>query len=149
MNSLKTHAASAKNSRSKSANGQAPFASLGKGHDMGNISPIGNRDTVADGLETFTAENQAWLVLLMESSGNDDLLLDGLHLYLDRASEARFLNTMKLEKCGEWVGNNAPARLQIRISEAARSSQHPAYAAFRAGLSRSGGLERAYPKAPV
>lgn len=116
---------------------------------MGKISPIGNRETVADGLDIFTAENQAWLVLLMESSSNDDLLLDGLQLHLHRASEARFLNSIKLEKCGEWVGNNAPARLQIRISEAARSSQHPAYGAFRAGLSKSGGLERAYPKAPV
>ncbi|MGF9564033.1 hypothetical protein AAIH70_11010 [Neorhizobium sp. BT27B] len=116
---------------------------------MGKISPIGNRETVSDGLDTFSVENQAWLVLLMESPSNDDLLLDGLHLYLDRASEARFLNSMKLEKCGEWVGNNAPARLQIRLSEAAKSSKHPAYGAFRTGLSKSGGLERAYPKAPV
>lgn len=120
-----------------------------KGHDMGNISPIGNRETVADGLQSFSAENQAWLVLLMESPANDDIILDGLHLHLDRASEARFLNSMKLEQCGEWVGRHAPARLQIRLSEAARSSQHPAYGAFRNGLSRSGGLERAYPKSPV
>ncbi|MGI2031853.1 hypothetical protein ACRQ1B_05615 [Rhizobium panacihumi] len=116
---------------------------------MGNISPIGNRETVADGLQSFSTENQAWLGLLMDSPTNDDVLLDGLHLYLDRASEARFLNSIKLEKTGEWIGNNAPARLQIRLSEAARSSQHPAYGAFRAGLSKSGGLERAYPKAPV
>ncbi|MEB2843336.1 hypothetical protein GAO09_14745 [Rhizobiales bacterium RZME27] len=116
---------------------------------MGNISPIGNRETVADGLQSFSTENQAWLVLLMEIPTNDDVFLDGLHLYLDRSSEARFLNTMKLEKCGEWVGNNAPARLQMRLSEAARSSQHPAYDAFRSGLSKSGGMERAYPKSPV
>jgi len=116
---------------------------------MGTISPIGNRETVADGFQSFSADNQAWLVLLMDSPTNDDIFLDGLHAYLDRASEARFLNSMKLEQCGEWVGSNAPARLQIRLSEAARSSQHPAYGAFRAGLSKSGGLERAYPKAPV
>lgn len=120
-----------------------------KGHDMGNISPIGNRETIADGLQCFSTENQAWLVLLMESPTNDDVLLDGLHLYLDRASEARFLNSMKLEQCGEWIGNSAPGRMQIRLSEASRSSQHPAYAAFRSGLSKSGGLERAYPKSPV
>jgi hypothetical protein len=29
--------------------------------------------------------------------------------------------------------------------EAARSSQHPAYQAFRTGLDRSGGLEKLYP----
>ncbi len=120
-----------------------------KGHDMGNISPIGNRETVADGLQTFSSENQAWLVLLMENPSNDDVLLDGLHLYLDRSSEARFLNSMKLEKSGEWIGSNAPGRLQIRLSEAARSSQHPAYGAFRTGLLKSGGQERAYPKSPV
>lgn len=116
---------------------------------MGSISPIGNRDTVAEGLQSFSTENQAWLVLLMESASNDDILLDGIHLFLDRASEAPFLNSMKLEKSGEWLGANAPARLQIRLSEAARSSQHPAYAAFRSGLSKSGGLERAFPKSPV
>jgi hypothetical protein len=33
--------------------------------------------------------------------------------------------------------------------EAAKSSQHPAYQAFRSGLSRSGGLERAYPVADI
>ena len=38
---------------------------------------------------------------------------------------------------------------QIRLMEAAKSSQHPAYAAFRSGLSRSGGLERAYPPAVI
>ncbi|MGE7370893.1 hypothetical protein ACQKKX_17780 [Neorhizobium sp. NPDC001467] len=116
---------------------------------MSNISPIGSRETIADGLQSLTAENQAWLMLLMESASNDDLMLDGLSLFLDRASEARLLNTLKLEQCGEWLGNAAPSRLQIRLSEAARSSQHPAYGAFRQGLARSGGLDRAYPKSPV
>jgi hypothetical protein len=31
--------------------------------------------------------------------------------------------------------------------EIARSSQHPAYSAFREGLSKSGGLDKAWPKA--
>ena len=66
---------------------------------------------------------------------------------MNRAAAARFLNTLKLEKLGEWLGNTAPARLQMRLMETARSSQHAVYAAFRAGLTRSGGLERAYPKA--
>lgn len=114
---------------------------------MANISPIGSRETVAESLSSFSAENQSWLTLLMENPTSDDLLLDGLHLYLDQASEAKFLNSLKLQKCGEWIGNAAPARLQIRLMEAAKSSQHPAYAAFRNGLTRSGGLERAYPKA--
>jgi hypothetical protein len=113
---------------------------------MANISPIGSRETVAESLSNFSAENQSWLTLLMDNPTSDDLLLDGLHLYLDQASEAKFLNSLKLQKCGEWIGNTAPARLQIRLTEAAKSSQHPAYAAFRDGLTRSGGLERAYPK---
>lgn len=113
---------------------------------MANISPIGSRETVAESLASFSAENQSWLVLLMDNPTSDDLLLDGLHLYLDQASEAKFLNSLKLQKCGEWIGGTAPARLQIRLMEAAKSSQHPAYAAFRDGLTRSGGLERAYPK---
>jgi hypothetical protein len=33
--------------------------------------------------------------------------------------------------------------------EASRSSQHPAYAAFRTGLTRSGGLEKAYPTSKI
>ena len=114
---------------------------------MANISPIGSRETVAESLASLSAEQQGWLTLLMENPTSDDLLLDGLHLYLDQASEARFLNSLKLQKCGEWLGNTAPARLQMRLMEAAKSSQHPAYLAFRDGLARSGGLERAYPRA--
>lgn len=116
---------------------------------MSNISPIGSRETVAESLGGFSTENQAWLKLLMDNPTSDDLLLEGLHLYLDQASEAKFLNSLKLEKCGEWIGNNAPARLQIRLAEAAKSSQHPAYKAFKDGLTRSGGMERAYPKASI
>ncbi|MEQ1405777.1 hypothetical protein ABK249_12610 [Neorhizobium sp. Rsf11] len=116
---------------------------------MASISPIGSRETVAESLAGFSPESQSWLTLLMDNPTSDDLLLDGLHLYLDQASEARFLNSLKLQKCGEWIGNTAPARLQMRLMESAKSSQHPAYAAFREGLTRSGGLERAYPKAEI
>jgi hypothetical protein len=116
---------------------------------MSSVSPIGSRETVAEGLTSLSDDKQAWLKLLMENPASDDLMLAGLHLYLDQASEARFLNTLKLQKCGEWLGNAAPDRLQIRLAEAAKSSQHPAYQAFKEGLTRSGGLERAYPKAPI
>jgi hypothetical protein len=117
--------------------------------DVSNISPIGSRETVAESFASLSAEQQSWLVLLMENPANDDLLLTGLHVYLDQASEARFLNSLKLQKSGEWLGNAAPARLQIRIAEAAKSSQHPAFQAFKEGLDQSGGFERAYPKARV
>ena len=116
---------------------------------MTSVSTIGSRETIAEGLTDLSDEKQGWLKLLMENPAQDDLMLAGLHLYLDKASEARFLNTLKLEKCGEWLGITAPDRLQIRLAEAAKSSQHPAYLAFKQGLTRSGGLERAYPKAPV
>ena len=59
---------------------------------------------------------------------------------------SRFLNSLKLEKLGEWLGNAAPARLQMRLMEAARSSQQASHQAFRTGLTRSGGLDQAYPK---
>lgn len=116
---------------------------------MTSVSTIGSRETIAEGLTSLSDEKQGWLKLLMENPIQDDLMLTGLHLYLDQASEARFLNTLRLEKCGEWLGNAAPDRLQIRLAEAAKSGQHPAYQAFKQGLTRSGGLERAYPKAPV
>jgi hypothetical protein len=116
---------------------------------MTSISPIGSRETVAESFSVLGPEQQSWLSLLMDNPASDDLLLEGLHLHLDQASEARFLNSLKLQKCGEWLGNAAPARLQIRLMEAAKSSQHPAYQAFRDGLARSGGLERAYPKAKI
>lgn len=106
-----------------------------------------NREAVADKLAALAEADQAYLRLLMETPQQDENLLEGLDLCLNRAAEARFLNTLKLEKLGEWLGNSAPARLQIRLMEAARSSQHAAFAAFRAGLTRSGGIERAYPKA--
>ena len=105
--------------------------------------------TVADKLRSLVETDKAFLQLVFESPEHDNVLFDGLALYIDRESEAKFLNSLKLERCGEWLGNAAPARLRIRLMEAARSSQHPAYLALRNGLVRSGGLERAYPKAAV
>lgn len=108
-----------------------------------------DRETVAEKLASLQATDQDFVKLLFDNPAQDELTIEGLYLYLERAAEARFLNTLKLEKAGEWIGLNAPARLQIRLTETAKSSQHPAYAAFRTGLTRSGGLERAYPKAAV
>jgi hypothetical protein len=107
--------------------------------------PFPDRDTVADKLAALSETDKSYLSLLMENAAQDDNLLDGLHRYLDLAAASRFLNSLKLENLGKWLGSQAPDRLQIRLMEAARSSQHPAYQAFRTGLDRSGGLERAYP----
>lgn len=109
-----------------------------------DLAAFPDRATVADKLGAL---DTAYLGLLMENPQQDENLLEGLALHLDRAAAASFLNSLKLEKLGEWLGHAAPARLQMRLTEAARSSQHAAYAAFRTGLARSGGLERAYPKA--
>jgi hypothetical protein len=105
-----------------------------------------DRDTVASRFSALAETDRSFIALLMENPMQDESLIEGLHRHLDLSAGASFLNTLKLEKLGEWLGNNAPDRLQIRLSEAAKSSQHPAYAAFRTGLTRSGGLERAYPK---
>ena len=112
-----------------------------------DLAAFPDRDTVADKLAALGDGEQAYLRLLMENPKQDENLLEGLTLHLDRASAARFLNSLKLEKLGEWLGQTTPARLQIRLMEISRSSQHAAYAAFRTGLTRSGGLERVYPKA--
>lgn len=111
--------------------------------------PFPDRDTVAAKFDALGEQDKSFLCLLMENAAQDDSLIEGLHRHLDMATGARFLNTLKLEKLGEWLGATAPARLQIRFIEAGRSSQHPVYAAFRTGLARSGGLERAYPKSPL
>lgn len=111
------------------------------------LAAFPDRETIAEKLSGFAEPDRAFLRLLMENPAQDENLLAGLGAHLDGAAQARFLNTLKLETLGEWLGNEAPARLQIRIMEAARSSQHAAYQAFRTGLTRSGGLERAYPKA--
>lgn len=112
-----------------------------------DLAAFPDRETVADKLGTLGEADRAYLALLMENPQQDENVLEGLDLYLNRAAAARFLNSLKLEKLGEWLGEAAPARLQIRLMEAARSSQHAAYGAFRTGLTRSGGLDRAYPKA--
>lgn len=113
------------------------------------MSAFPDRDTVAAKIASMQEPDQALLKLIFENPAQDEALLEGLSLYLDIASESRFLNSLKLERNGEWIGSHAPARLQIRLMEVARSSQHPAFAAFRSGLSQSGGLERGYPKAAV
>ena len=109
-------------------------------------APFPDRDAVAVRLAAFGEVDQSFLKLLMENPVQDENLLEGLALWLNRSAEARFLNSLKISRTGEWIGSNAPARLQIRLSEAARSSQHPAFHAFREGLDRSGGLEKAFPK---
>lgn len=106
-----------------------------------------DRATVADKIDVLGEADQSFLLLLMENVKQDENLFAGIEFFLNRASAGRFLHTLKLEKAGEWLGNHAPARLQIRLTEIARSSQHPAFTAFRTGVTRSGGLERAYPKA--
>ncbi len=114
---------------------------------MSGPAAFPDRDTTAAKLSSFGEADQAFIKLLMENPEQDENLMDGLYRHLDLASEARFLNSLKLENLGEWLGNAAPARLQMRLLEAARSSQHPAYQAFRAGLTKSGGLQKAYPTA--
>ncbi|PDT28096.1 hypothetical protein CO660_18725 [Rhizobium sp. L9] len=113
----------------------------------GNL-PFPDRDTVAEKLAALSEAGKSYLALLMENAAQDDNLLDGLRRHLDLAAKSHFLNSLKLENLGLWLGTKAPHRLQIRLMETARSSQHPAYQAFRTGLSRSGGLEKAYPPAP-
>lgn len=112
-----------------------------------NAAPFPDRDAVADRLTSFSESDHAYLKLLMENAVQDDNLLAGLGLWLNRSADARILNTLKLDRTGEWLGNNAPNRLQVRLMETAKSSQHPAYMAFREGLVRSKGLERAFPPA--
>ncbi len=108
-----------------------------------------DRDTIATKLAALGEQEKSYVCLLMENTAQDDNLIDGLHRHLDQAAAAPFLNSLKLDNLGLWIGDAAPPRLQIRFLEAAKSSQHPAYAAFRAGLARSGGLERAYPAAKL
>ncbi|WP_209088077.1 hypothetical protein [Agrobacterium tumefaciens] len=116
---------------------------------MQQASSFPDRDTVASKLTALTSEDKAWVSLLMENAVQDENLLAGINLYLDQQANARFLNSLKLEAAGEWLGSNAPARLQIRLAETAKASQHPAYLSFRKGLTASAGLEKAYPKAPI
>ncbi|HWU64499.1 MAG TPA: hypothetical protein VN112_20970 [Ensifer sp.] len=104
-------------------------------------------ETVASKLSGLEEQDKAWLKLVLENPAQDDALLDGISRFVNVAAEARFLNSLKLSRAGEWLGTHAPARLQIRLMEIGRSSQHPAYAAFREGLSKSGGLDKAWPKA--
>lgn len=111
-----------------------------------NAAAFPDREEIAEKLATHGEAEQPFLLLLMENPSQDESLLAGLDLHLARAAEGKFLNSLKLERLGEWLGNTAPARLQMRLMEAARSSQHAAHQAFRAGLTRSGGLERAFPK---
>ncbi len=116
---------------------------------MTGTVPFPDRDTVAEKLAALSETDKSYLSLLMENPAQDDNLLAGLYRHLDVASASRLLNSLKLETLGKWIGEAGPDRLQIRLMEAARSSQHPAYAAFRTGLTRCGGLEKAYPTSKI
>ncbi|MEK1894889.1 MAG: hypothetical protein AAAB20_16725 [Rhizobium sp.] len=108
-----------------------------------------SRPRHASKLAGLGEQEKSYVVLLMENAAQDENVIDGLHRHLNNAASAPFLNTLKLENLGRWIGEAAPARLQIRLAEAAKSSQHPAYVALRTGLLRSGGLEKAYPPAAI
>jgi hypothetical protein len=116
---------------------------------MTGTAPFPDRDTVAEKLAALSEADKSYITLLMENPVQDDNLLEGLYRHLDIASGSRMLNSLKLETLGKWIGEAAPDRMQIKLMEAARSSQHPAYAAFRTGLTRSGGLEKAYPASKI
>lgn len=105
-----------------------------------------DRERLAQHLERLEEQDLTLLAQNMADDKQDETLISGLELYLDRAAHSRFLHTVRLEQAGYWLGNNAPARLQIRLLEVSKSSQHPAFAAFRAGFLRSGGLTRAFPE---
>ena len=107
------------------------------------------RETIASKLSNLDDANRVLISEVFGKPEQDDLFLEGLQLYLDQQTSAPFLNSLKIGEVGEWIGSEAPARLQIRIMEAAKSSQHAAYQAFREGLTRSGGLERAFPKSDI
>jgi len=110
-------------------------------------APFPDRDAVADKLAAFGEAEQAFIKLLMENPIQDENLMEGLLAWLNKAATGPFLNALKLDRAGEWLGNNAPARLQMRLMELAKSSHHGAFEAFRDGLARSKGLDRAFPKA--
>jgi hypothetical protein len=106
-----------------------------------------DREAIADKLAALDDAAMEFLRTFLGNSKQDETLFGGIELYLHRAAAGRFLHTLKLEKTGEWLGNAAPARLQIRLMEIAKSSHHPAFQSFRSGVVRSGGLQRAYPAA--
>lgn len=112
-------------------------------------APFPDRETIATRFAALAEQDKAYIALLLENQAQDDSLIEGLEQHLNNASRASFLNSLKLENLGKWIGEAAPARLQIRLMELAKSSQHPAYAAFRNGLTSSGGLSRAYPPAKI
>ncbi|OHV77905.1 hypothetical protein [Ensifer sp. LCM 4579] len=114
---------------------------------MSGPAAFPDRETIAARLSSFGEADQTFIRLLMENPEQDENMMEGLYHHLDLAAEARFLNSLKLGNLGEWLGGAAPARLQMRLMEAARSSQHPAYQAFKAGLTNSGGLQKAFPVA--
>lgn len=105
-----------------------------------------DRETTAAKLSVLGQADQAFVKLLMENPEQDENLFEGLYRHLDLAAEARLLNTLKLEKLGQWLGNEAPARLQMRLMEAARASQHPAYQAFKNGLANPAAWKELFQK---
>lgn len=115
----------------------------------GSKAPFPDRESIAAKLSSMDDAARSWLMLVLENPAQDDAFLEGLLHFLNEATSARFLNTLKLGKAGEWLGTEAPDRLQARLMETAKSSLHPAFAAFRDGLVRSGGLERAFPKSEI
>jgi hypothetical protein len=112
-------------------------------------APFPDRETIAAKFSALGEQDKSYIALLLENPAQDDNVIEGLHRHLDEAARASFLHSLKLENLGRWIGDAAPPRLQIRLMEAAKSSKHPAYAAFRAGLNVSGGLVKAYPPAAL
>ncbi len=71
-------------------------------------TPFPDRDSVADKLGSFAESDQSFLKLLFENPAQDDALLEGLLVYLERAAEARFLNSLKLGKTASGSATMRP-----------------------------------------
>ncbi|CDM57770.1 hypothetical protein LPU83_2113 [Rhizobium favelukesii] len=95
--------------------------------------PFPDRDTIASKLASLDERAKSYVVLLMENAAQDENVIDGLYRHLNNAASAPFVNTPKFENLGKRIGEAAPAFLQIRLMEAAKSSHHPAYVALRTG----------------
>ena len=93
-----------------------------------DMAAFPDRETIADKLAALGEAEQGFLALLLQNPQQDENLLAGLDLCLHRAA----------------LPSHSPS---FSSFSALRKRASAAHEAFRAGLTRSGGLERAFPPA--
>ncbi len=108
-------------------------------------SAFPDRDTVASKISTLSADDEAWLRLLLENPQQDEALLEGLLVFLDKESQSRFLNALKLESAVDGLVTMPLPDCRSAFTRSPRAASTRLLMRLKAGSPNPAGLKKPTP----